>query len=393
MLHIPYSITGDIPTNEAKYFNFDTYCASIISVIQESHVETPFSIAINGCWGSGKTSLMKTIKDELDSSSNHQERKIKTVWFDAWKYPDNNSLFAELAFEIYQQIVLDKEIKKFDYLQYVKRKIKFFRNTKRINSLKIISDFSNLLINSTIVTQGILPIKQSKIDINSWVNKPFYENNLTFYRRFQQYLLAVFEVYISERDGSPTDSSDGLLVVFIDDLDRCAPKTVANILEAINLFFDQKGCLFIMGMDLNVISKAIESQYNEYLGEDHSFSGRNYLKKMIQLEFTLPKIRQEDMTGFVNELIGTNETLNILKQNSMLIIDTLDENPREIKRFINLFKFVKILQSYRGCLVIDDELLIKWFLLDFASGEFVSSVKNDPALLISMQNYIQEQGL
>jgi len=39
-----------------------------------------FSVGIFGSWGTGKTSLMEIVKKNLDS-----DKKIVTVWFDAWR--------------------------------------------------------------------------------------------------------------------------------------------------------------------------------------------------------------------------------------------------------------------------------------------------------------------
>ena len=39
-------------------------------------------IAIYGEWGSGKSSLMKTIESSLN------KEKFKTIWYDTWKYED-----------------------------------------------------------------------------------------------------------------------------------------------------------------------------------------------------------------------------------------------------------------------------------------------------------------
>jgi len=67
----------------------------------------------------------------------------------------------------------------------------------------------------------------------------------------------------------------------------------------------------------------------------------------------------------------------------------LQGNPREIKRFINLFKFLKLLCSNHKNFVANDELLIKWILFNFVSGDFVNDVKDDPGILIALQEYAQ----
>ncbi|MFA4849830.1 MAG: P-loop NTPase fold protein [Methanoregula sp.] len=377
-------ILGDSPTNNATYFNFDSYITTFLQIIQDSQIETPFTIAIDGKWGSGKTSLMKTIREKLKNGSS--KRKIKTVWFDAWKYSEQDSLLAELAFEIYQEVINEKGIIKSGIVFRYWRKIHyFFTRSKRINSLNIISDFSNVLISSVAITYGIVPLEQNKLDIKKWVNEPIYEKNLTFYRRFQQFLDGVMDVFVFNNVSRSNSEDDGFLVIFIDDLDRCSPKAIANILESINLFFDQKGCLFIIGMDLNMVSKAIEIHYKDFESSG-VFSGREYLKKMIQLEFSLPEIREKNVKEYIEREIGIDPSL---QESINLIIQSLQGNPREIKRFINSFKFLKLLQSNRKNWVMNDELLIKWILSNFVSGEFVNAVKNDPGLLIALQEYAQ----
>jgi hypothetical protein len=270
-------ILGDSPIDNAKYFNFDSYIATLLHIIQDSQIETPFTIAIDGKWGCGKTSLMKTIRERLKNEG--PKRKIKTVWFDAWKYSEQDSLLAELAFEIYQEVINENgKIGSGKLYRYWRKIIFFFTKSKRLNSLNIISDFSNVLVSSAAITYGIVPLEQNKLNIKNWINDPIYEKNLTFYRRFQQFLGGVMDVFVFNNASRRNNDDDGFLVIFIDDLDRCSPKAIANILESINLFFDQKGCLFIMGMDLNLVSKAIEIHYKDFESRN-VFSGRDYLKK------------------------------------------------------------------------------------------------------------------
>ncbi len=40
----------------------------------------------------------------------------------------------------------------------------------------------------------------------------------------------------------------GRLVVFVDDLDRCLPEKAVEVLEAVKLFLDVEGFIFVMGV-------------------------------------------------------------------------------------------------------------------------------------------------
>src|SRR5208337_566710 len=98
-------ILGDSPIDNAKFFNFDSYTEAISRIIVYPENTTPLSIVINGRWGSGKTSLMKTLRKRLDDPTrNPKGRKTRTVWFNAWKYSETDAMLASLVREIYDEI-------------------------------------------------------------------------------------------------------------------------------------------------------------------------------------------------------------------------------------------------------------------------------------------------
>jgi len=57
------------------------------------------------------------------------------------------------------------------------------------------------------------------------------------------------------------------------------------------LFMDTEGCVFIIGVDRQVIEMGIEVHYR-HLGlqreDELPISGSKYLEKMVQLPFSLP---------------------------------------------------------------------------------------------------------
>jgi len=56
-------MVSDQPLSTAELFNFDIYAETIARTIVRKDTETPLVIGIFGDWGSGKTSLMKTIEN------------------------------------------------------------------------------------------------------------------------------------------------------------------------------------------------------------------------------------------------------------------------------------------------------------------------------------------
>ena len=360
-------IFGDSPTDNAKYFNFNAYIEAINRIIVYPENATPLSIVINGRWGSGKTSLMKTLRKRLsDQAKSPKGRKIRTIWFNAWKYSETDAMLASLVREIYDEIDRQKFFTKQGFFDRIK--LGTITIYERVNTTQQITDLAKIL------TLGLGP------DFTKWQKTPNYEKHLPFFDAFQKYMQLILNFFVIQEKNGNYDDTKGALVIFIDDLDRCPPKSIAKILESINLFFDQKGCIFVFGMDINLIAKAINSHYTDYKG----FSGEDYLKKMIQLQFDLPEIRKEEIREFIeNELTIDEPVRNYIN----LILTGSDSNPRQIKQYINSLRFMMTLGNTIERLNIDDELLIKWSILNLISGDFINTIKLDKDLFFRIQAY------
>jgi hypothetical protein len=358
-------IFNDNAIENATSFNFDSYVKSIKKIIRYPKNKTPFSISINGKWGSGKTSLMKTLKCELSSDSQPYERKVRTVWFNAWKYSNNDNLLAALASEIYQEMV-EPSVKAEKGL---KNRIKgiFFQINENVDVPQQIMDLAK------IVSMGRSP------DFSKWKKIPEYKKYLPYYFHFQQFLKRALNYFVLSDIVKEYDDTKGVLVIFIDDLDRCPIDNITTILESVNLFFDQEGCIFVFGMDMALIAEAVEKKYSEYPG----FSGENYIEKLIQLQFNLPEIRDEDIKAFFKRNLTEDEPL---RKYLDLIISCSHRNPRKIKQFINSLKLMMILGSTIENLDVDEELLIKWTLINFIDRQFINKIKNEPELLLHVQS-------
>ncbi|MEU7450862.1 KAP family P-loop NTPase fold protein [Streptosporangium roseum] len=101
------------------------------------------------------------------------------------------------------------------------------------------------------------------------------------------------------------------LVVFVDDLDRCSPGTVAQVIEAINLFLagEFPNCVFVLAMEPEVVAAHVEAAYPELVGtmpdDGRSGLGWRFLEKIVQLPLSVPLLDDADrLPGFVRALLG-----------------------------------------------------------------------------------------
>jgi predicted KAP-like P-loop ATPase len=71
----------EINLRKEDYLNAKTYADTLKEIIISHLKESAFSIGLYGQWGSGKSSIVKTVTDELE-----KEKGVKYVKYDAWKY-------------------------------------------------------------------------------------------------------------------------------------------------------------------------------------------------------------------------------------------------------------------------------------------------------------------
>ncbi len=97
----------------------------------------------------------------------------------------------------------------------------------------------------------------------------------------------------------------GRLIIFIDDLDRCAPPRSVDIIEAINVILECDDCVFVLGMDTEMIRASIEVKYGKVLtylkkqsGGVDPRMGQRFMEKIVQINFRIPPPNPEIVGGY-----------------------------------------------------------------------------------------------
>ncbi|KZB86175.1 P-loop NTPase fold protein [Amycolatopsis regifaucium] len=96
-------------------------------------------------------------------------------------------------------------------------------------------------------------------------------------------------------------------VLYIDDLDRCPPKVVVQVLEAIHLLLALPVFVVVVGVDSRWLKKAVEQHYEEMLGDDPEAFAENYLEKIFQVPVTLSPMDEPGFAGLVRGLAATED--------------------------------------------------------------------------------------
>ncbi|MDE1862845.1 MAG: hypothetical protein KGI33_08030 [Thaumarchaeota archaeon] len=83
----------DIPEENAELLGHDKIVNNLKNFLESDNMATPLSIAIHGEWGSGKTSILKTLDRKLNAE------KIQRMFFEPWRYENSDPALA-LAYQI-----------------------------------------------------------------------------------------------------------------------------------------------------------------------------------------------------------------------------------------------------------------------------------------------------
>jgi len=179
------------------------------------------------------------------------------------------------------------------------------------------------------------------------------------------------------------------VVLFIDDLDRCPPTRVVEVLEAAQLLVKTKLFVVVMAMDVRYITKALEKAYEGVLDRRGAPSGLDYIEKIVQVPYRIRPITAEAMPGYLRsqmqlrlidvEIIeeeakpSNGELLSIISapgEGTVRIDETIPQKvlefdddefelikesalaviigPRATKRLVNVMKLIKIIWYRSG---------------------------------------------
>jgi hypothetical protein len=272
--------------------------------------------------------------------------KNPVIWFNAWKFQKSEQIWAGLADEIIRQLAaqlgpVDQErfwlklnMKRIDR-DKIKRELFFhFVNKLFWPFIWVLAGFLCALVlpaeaitdwiyanvsASPFVAHWVAPIslvlvaagqtfnkwrsKPPELDAGKFVLQPEYRSKTGYLHQVEDDLRQAIDIVIDE---------DFPAVIFIDDLDRCSPTVVAEVVEAINAFMsgELSDCYFIIGQDPQMVTASLDVNYEPVakkigrLETEHGSIGRFFLEKFSQLSFNIPVMDRRRREKFITSLMS-----------------------------------------------------------------------------------------
>lgn len=319
-------------------FNIKSHIECLTTFI--TNCKTPITISIQGSWGSGKTSFMNLVQNNLDKDD------IIDIWFNTWQFSqfDKNSNLAVSLMTILANRLQD--------LNPEESRVKNFSSTLKSAALVATSVAVETLIGAH-AAESLSSLAERKVDeMTNVVNS--IEN---LKKQFQQ--------LINDRLAS---SGKDRVVIFVDDLDRLDPVRAVELLEVLKLFLDCDHCVFVLAIDYDVVCRGVAQKYK--FTTDEMDKGRSFFDKIIQVPFKLP-IASYDIHRYINQCLND---INISVEESELDIyeelirSSMGTNPRAMKRLFNAFLLLNIMTTINE-LQVDKKFLFSALCLQFLNDD------------------------
>jgi photosystem II stability/assembly factor-like uncharacterized protein len=314
--------------------DFAPLARGISRFLRNTETLPPLTLAITGEWGSGKSSLMGQVCDDLKTND------WRPVWFNAWHHQNEEQLLAALLVAVRDAgvppLLSSQGIGFRLRLLHIRARQRVFATLLSIMTLSLIaalvvlhpdaSQWQGLMslldvikgkdgVPNVAALQSALPIL-GMIGVLIAIGRAMrafgvdpavlLSSTMARFRLKDASAQTSFRMHFAEQFGEVTEALAHPMVIVIDDLDRCEPDTILDVMEAVNFLTSSGKCYVIFGMATQRVQAALALSFKDIAGELAQFDGagnderkrrqeyaRDYLEKLINIEILVP--RREDL--------------------------------------------------------------------------------------------------
>lgn len=366
-----YPLWSDNPS-PADLVGFDAIAAPVIDAIGRARLD-PVSVGLFGPWGSGKSTLLDLIGRELDDRDD-----VVVVRVQPWEYDPAVDPKAAIIGDILGKLQAADLGGRGEEL-----KARLAGLIKKVRWTKAVS-----LVARSAVTVSLPNWEEVEGVFGADSGEPT-EPTLAGFR---------------DDFAAATSNADYLtrVVVLVDDVDRCLPEVAIPVLEAIKLFLSVPKMAFVIAADEEAVVDAIATRFRDTPAG--ASMARQYLEKIVQIPVRVPSLGLGDTEAYLALLLldhryaDDNESydsvvahcatrravgserpiaelaasaltaearadLALARMLAPVLYESLDGNPRRLKRFLNAFWIRSAIAAARS-IVLEEAVLAKLMVLE-----------------------------
>lgn len=318
-------------------------------------VDTPANIALFGAWGSGKSGIGNLLGTDFE-----KDDSVSFVRFDAFKYAEN-PLRRQFISAVARELNVPGD-------RYRRGMYSGSTSTTYEVSWRTIGVLAGLFLGS-IVAVAILVLGLASLYY--WASgdgivepltnllKTAVPSTLVPAALITAVASAIMKPFVVVRQNEPTVAPDEFealfsdvikksgaskVVIFVDELDRCAPKEVVATLDAVRTFFGVPRCVFVIAADPQVLEEALTRSLRQATPTDtanpYYSVGSAYLDKVFQYQVTVPPLLTQSVTSFGVSLVDGKKGVWAQVDTEAIVsilIPTHVRSPRRVKHLLNTF--------------------------------------------------------
>lgn len=302
-----------VKTKDQDKLNRASMAKHVARLVNDFRSKESFVVGIEGEWGSGKSSFLNFVVEEVDST------KAEVIFFNPWNFSSQDQLiedFFDSLLAVVEKIEPRTGLK--DKVKKYKRKLK------------------NVDFNPSAYGVSLF---NAKINLTS----------LSSLRRDLE---------------SELERLNKKVVIIIDDLDRLDTEETLSVFKLVKITANFPNCIFFLAYDRKRVIERIDDVTNK--------SGDDYLKKIIQTTFRLPTINRKQLSQMVFDHINT-VIADLFGDVKFSEEDTKRWNSISYAGFADLFQNIRDLKRFSSSLKLNLSVIGKHEIniIDFVTLEAI----------------------
>lgn len=353
---------------------------------------SPLVISLCGPWGSGKTSILNMIKEEI-SQNNETKEGYVVLEFNPWAYSNQDNILDNFLDEFALQVKGENKESLYKEILKYKRSLSYIPDFNQIHSiinsiLIVLISLNILFINQKInnyifpgiviiyiILNIVLPIRQIRLKVSSKIKTIEYN------------LLSKSPKEMKKKISVEIEKTEKKYIIIIDDIDRLDKEEIQQLFKMVRNNIDFPNTIFILSFDREIVSNSLCIQ--------EGVSGDRYLEKIIQVDFSLPTIKASLLHKYFANLfnasfeklrLNTNKLVNnkLLKNQNIIENGILPfiKNIRDAKRLINSFEFYLGESNNKGVLELNPIDLLGIETIRLFEFQYYNYIKNNYSLFL-----------
>ena len=272
---------------------------TVIEIVASEHLR-PLTIGVYGDWGVGKSSILSILDSKVKAEKKAGISNSHTIIFNGWLFQGYEDAKTALMETVIKEITALRpaEVRVVSLAKSLLARVKWLKVAK-FTAGALLTGFTGLPVTGIV---GDLITRAKKLAETKDDDEMLKEDDTeTVSSQIHSFRKEFKELIV--------ESKVDHVIVMVDDLDRCLPKSVIEILEAIRLFLFVEGTTFVIAADERMIEYAVREHFPN-LPASYTDYTKNYLEKLIQIPIRIPTLNKLQTGNYIRLLILQNHLKN-----------------------------------------------------------------------------------